>query len=581
MKAIPLAMAAALIVASASVPFLPIPQDGADDGLFVRLAANILRYGWLGPYDEWTLAKGPFYPLFLAASFRSGLPFLAVQAALYAVSSLTLARAGGMLSRSRGVEFLGATLLLLNPVLFEMGSLRVLRDSIYVSLTMLVVALALFCHILQHLHPARRILLAGGTGIALAALWLTREEGVWILPPLLFIAALHVFRIRSQGYRAILREGAILAMIGGTAAACVGAVCLINEWQYGVGDVVEFKQAEYVAAYSALSRIRHANVQRRARLGWAALEQAYRVSPAAAELRTYLAGPIGANMVEAGCAGGDGRLISPCDGEIRDAWLIWALRDAAAAAGHYRNAREARRFWGRLAREVNAACSDGRLSCGPPRHSLLPPVQWRDVTYALGAGIRMIHKVVTLDGWWWQTDGDGRWYPPLPPVSCLAADPLPFCHNAAWFFDIVHTPLFMIPPVTLSPDDNREIEQARQASMRLPSTHLAIIVIGLIYRVRVAFTVILPWISGFALLCFMGAGVMQFSRERRNYVWVGAAVCATVIMSRIGLLALLDALMLYSDTVGYLAPVYPFVLLFCVLAPASLWRSVGIRRGAM
>ena len=93
---------------------LPLPQGGIDDGLFARLALNVLRYGWLGPYNEMILAKGPFYPLFLAASSLWGLPFLAVQAALYAASSLALARAAGMLSRSRIIEFIGAALLLLN-----------------------------------------------------------------------------------------------------------------------------------------------------------------------------------------------------------------------------------------------------------------------------------------------------------------------------------------------------------------------------------------------------------------------------------------------------------------------------------
>ena len=266
MRAIPLAMAAVLVIGFAYVPFFPVPAAGVDDGLYARQAVNILRYGWLGSYDYMTLEKGPFYPLFLAASSLSGLPFLVVQGALYAGASLGLARAVGMLSGSLVIEFIGASLLLLNPMLFEMDMLHVLREGIYVSLTMLVVALTLLCGASQDRRPARRTLRAGAAGTALAAFWLTREEGVWLLPSLLFIAGLHVLSVRSQGYRAILRACLVFATMGGIAAAWVGAVCLTNEWQYGVGEVVELKQTEFIDAYSAHARIQHTGAQRHRRL---------------------------------------------------------------------------------------------------------------------------------------------------------------------------------------------------------------------------------------------------------------------------------------------------------------------------
>ena len=164
MKLTPLAIAVALIVASASVPFLAGPQGSVDDGLFAHLALNIVRSGWLVPYDELTLAKGPIYPLFLAASFLTGLPFLASQAALYAACSLALARAIGLLSHSRIIELVSAVLLLLNPALFAMDMLHVNREGIYVSLTILVIALGLFFHIKKDIGLGRRILLACGAG---------------------------------------------------------------------------------------------------------------------------------------------------------------------------------------------------------------------------------------------------------------------------------------------------------------------------------------------------------------------------------------------------------------------------------
>ena len=481
-----------------------------------------------------------------------------------------LARAIGQFSRSRSIEFAAALVLLLNPVLFEQSVLRIARENLYVALTVLVVGLAIVCYNRRDARSAFRVLLAGATGLTLAALWLTREEGPWILPPLLLMAVIHLAAYRSRGYRLLLREVALLGVIGGTAAIGVGTVGLVNAWQYGVGDAVEVKQTEFVAAYAALARIQPADPRPHISIPRSNLEKAYAVSPAAAELRSYLEGPGSTSIVQAACVD-DGALIAPCDGEFRNAWFLWALRLATAAAGHYSSAREARAFYARLAREVDAACSDGRLACRPSSNSLLPPLRWHDLAVASEAAYSMTRLVVTLHGWWWQTNKRGVWWPPLPPVSCLSPDPLPVCRADGWFFDIAHTPLF----VTLSgPDGDPDYERSMQAGMQLPSVRNALVMTQIVYRVRLVFSAVLPWLSGFALACFMIAGMMQLSRKRRNIVWLAAAVCASVMLARIGALALIDALMFYTVRMIYLAPVFPFLLTFCILAPASLWRSI-------
>ena len=64
---------------------------GHDDGLFMRLAANISSGRWLGPYDQFTLMKGPGYPLFLALSAANGLPVTAMHAFLAIAAILAAA----------------------------------------------------------------------------------------------------------------------------------------------------------------------------------------------------------------------------------------------------------------------------------------------------------------------------------------------------------------------------------------------------------------------------------------------------------------------------------------------------------
>src|SRR3954465_8429337 len=57
-----------------------------DDRLFLELAGHILSGQWLGPYSQMTLAKGPMYPVFIAAVFKLGVPLAFAQHLIYAAA---------------------------------------------------------------------------------------------------------------------------------------------------------------------------------------------------------------------------------------------------------------------------------------------------------------------------------------------------------------------------------------------------------------------------------------------------------------------------------------------------------------
>ena len=48
---------------------VPLTSGGAlvDDYLYVRIAGYLAHGQWLGPFDQYTLLKGPAYPAFIAA----------------------------------------------------------------------------------------------------------------------------------------------------------------------------------------------------------------------------------------------------------------------------------------------------------------------------------------------------------------------------------------------------------------------------------------------------------------------------------------------------------------------------------
>lgn len=367
-----------------------------DDRLFLNLAHFILRGEWLGPYTQFTLMKGPAYSIFVAATFLTGLPLFTAQHLFYAAACGLLIVALRPLVRSVWARFGIFVVLLFNPMTYEaVVHGRVLRQNIYHSLVLC--ALAGFIAIYGRRRAPIRTLSGWAVlaGAALAGFWLTREEGVWLLPLVILLWLFLCWRLWRERPADLWRRCALYLLPGAVWALGIGTVCTLNYHYYGWFGTVEFKAKEFKDAYGALCRVTPHEwhplipVRRETR------ERIYAVSPTFAELRPYLEGPIGE-----GWAGAGAGLIHmpPSEREIAGGWFMWALRDAVIAAGHNRSARDVMNFYGRVAREINAACDDGRLAAGPP-HSGFFPLWHPEYTKNLAVSLpRTARYFLTFDG---------------------------------------------------------------------------------------------------------------------------------------------------------------------------------------
>jgi hypothetical protein len=381
-----------------------------DDVLFIKLAKNLGFGQWLGQYDYTTLAKGMFYPLFIMGSFMLGIPLKITEQAAYLAAAGLTAWLCMRLTRNKWVGVGVFTLLAFNPVLWHHDLARVIREGLYISLSLSVLALfglALLPDFHQETPSTQtRLVIPVALGVAGGAFWLTREEGLWLVPGLAVlagayaIAAWREWRISRDRVRAQRRlsEAVFRGFVAATAfAVVVGAVDAINWSRYGVFMNNELRSEAFQAAYGALVRIRPQRWQRYVIVSQDAREKAYLVSAAARELEPTLDGKGSEgeawrqNRVE-GCNAMHKvfsvrnapyiKYVDPCP-DILSPFFVWALRDAVRMAGHYRSAGDAQAFYLRLARELNQACDDGRLSCLPARSTLFPPFRWHYVGDAL------------------------------------------------------------------------------------------------------------------------------------------------------------------------------------------------------
>jgi hypothetical protein len=341
-----------------------------DDRLFLQLADSLIHGEWLGRYTQMTLAKGPFYSMWIAALYWIGIPLgLGVQLA-YAGACALLARACRPALRSGAVLFALYSFLLWNPMSFEAPTLgRVIRQQIYTPLELAVLAglVALFCRRQDNLRcqlPWALLL-----GLAFGCFWLTREEGVWLVPSVLLLTGAALF----WAFRLSAAQGRTMARSLGLALVFGVLPLILVSWQnhrhYGWFGTVEFRAPEFADAYGAMVRVKigprlpFVPVTRQAR------EAMYAVSPTFAKLQPFLEGDYGRGWAAASQAV---TKLPPEERQIGSGWLMWALRDTVAAAGFCSNARDALDFYRHMADEINQACDDGRLPAGPRRSGFLP-----------------------------------------------------------------------------------------------------------------------------------------------------------------------------------------------------------------
>ena len=342
-----------------------------DDRLFLQLAGHLTHGDWLGPYNQLTLAKGPFYSCWVAFAHLLGLPLFFAQHVLYAAACALFVRACRPAITSGAARFGIYALLLCNPMSFDASSMgRVLRQHVYGPLAVLMFA-ALIAFYLRRTQPFRRLMpWAALLGFSFTGFWLTREESIWIVPSLGLLAGTSLVSTWRTSRADFLRMSRTFGFAVLCGALPLLAVCGMNYAHYRWFGSVECRASAFEDAYGAMLRVKvgptlpFVAVTREARAAM------YRVSPAFAELRPYLDGGIGRDWAESS----EFLTNIPADEhQIGGGWMIWALRDAVAAAGHGQNAKRSLKFYRQMADEINRACDDGRLPAGPPRSGFLPP----------------------------------------------------------------------------------------------------------------------------------------------------------------------------------------------------------------
>jgi len=369
------------------IPLIAVPDAYHDDAFFARTANYLLAGQWLGPYDKMTLAKGMFYPLFVAAASAASIPVKIAEQLAYLSAAGIVSFVASRASQRRWFGVLMFVGLAFNPVFWHHWLDRVSREGLYTALSFGLFGLIVLISFPELHRNHRSTVLGLSFGLAWAAFWLTREESIWLLPTCIIPIAVGVaYRViswrkdsgSSPGGRYLIQQlrPVVTPLALGTVAFLfgVGSVAGINWHYYGVFRTNEFRSGGFVRAYGALARIEGGHFRRFVPIPLHARQKAYEVSGAARQLSGSLEVGQAHDWSNYGCAFHP--IPPPCD---QQAWIIWALRDAAEQAGHYRSAAETDAFYSAIANDINSACEEGRIQCSAQRDTFTPPFHWEYV----------------------------------------------------------------------------------------------------------------------------------------------------------------------------------------------------------
>ena len=289
--------------------------------------------------------------MFLAIAYKAHVPFKMAEHLVHLLAGATIAWASIRVSGSRIVGVVLFSVIALDPAYLGGTAARVTRDGLYGSLCLLLIGtVVLSLSFVPGLvrHGARwwlPLVFALGViiGFIAAAYYTTRDERIWLVPSVLVAVAAGVATWRG-GRQFIVRVALVTLMmfvVGGvTAMLCLQVVSSRNSRFYGTDVVSDVVDGEIARAYSQWQRVRTGDEQDYIPVNRSQREAVYAISSSAAELQPSLEEP------------GWWRGCSEPTCEIVGGAFVWAMRDAALEAGHYRTGAETQRFFGEIADDI-------------------------------------------------------------------------------------------------------------------------------------------------------------------------------------------------------------------------------------
>jgi hypothetical protein len=341
------------------VPYTITTWQAYDDALFIKLAESISQGNWLGTFDYLTLVKGPGYPIFLAVNNFFGLNVVLSQAMFWGLVLLLFFKILVVEEKSRLAFAICFSIAILDPRVFQLD--HPFRETIYTSQALAVLGILIYGFLPEgklKIPSGRKFVALLGGGMLFAWFWLTREEGIWLLPGIFLLILYFFIRSRQDGKVKIFLRKIFIWTLGFGMIYCT--FLGLNLSHYNSFSGVDATQKDFTRSVRALQSIQvgekipYVSITKEMRI------EAYEVSSEFSSLREFL-DPVPNNSpwIGALCT-----LQESTCGDISDAVFQWAYRQAVFYSGNYTSPVDASEFFENVAEQIEAACFSKKIVCG-------------------------------------------------------------------------------------------------------------------------------------------------------------------------------------------------------------------------
>lgn len=515
-----------------------------DDELMFRAAQSITAGQWLGAYDWLTLSKHMFFAVWLAVCNLLHLPYLAAGQLLTCGAALACAFAFAPVLCRWKSRFALFALLAFSPAATASFTLRVYRDNIFPGLCMLFFA-GLCGYALRCRRPVKQgigWLVLSGVGLGLA--WLTREDGVWLLP---FAAAgtliLILTALRDKGSLVKkLGRCALLAVPYGLLAAAILVYSAVNYACYGLFAVSDFSSGSFAAAVGAMSRVKAEEWKPLCSVPTDVRMKLYDAVPELKPLEYWLEEDEDLQN----------SFRNPELDDYQSGSFYWALRKAAWNEGVYDSPQKAEEYWQQVADAINALCDSCQLEAnGPKRSSTTPPIRMEYVPDVLAEGVRSLLHTLTF-------------------------------RDCAPYYADQRSLILPEDEAVYEAYLGQQVNSAAQAGSDLPYySPLQKLVFAGMEAIRLVYAVGLPVLFAAAVVLQIRQGFRLLQLRKQKAIQPGQALLWVLLLGLMAM-ALLRCFMIAfvevaSFNIGtstmYLSTVHPLLLLYSGAGILTLWRK--------
>lgn len=349
-----------------------------DDQLFVDRAVSILHGEWLGKYNEYTLLKGVFYPLWIAFVYTLRIPLLTSQQLLFVASSIVLYVAV-RLRYNRILSLAVFAVVLFNPIFYQVSE-RIIRYHIYTSFIILLFSGLLISDYVKRYSYTGYLISTLFVGIIGGICYLTKEEFIWLMPLIIFSTIYGSIYYKGIHLRIIPMYKRILHYLSGIALFFTGfgivlaIISLQNYRHYGTPIINDIKQTSLILVYGDLLRIKQRNPMPYITVSNEAINIAASISPHLALLRPAIQGP---NTQWA--RNQTSEYVEYNTDEIGANEFIFVLRQAASELRLYQSAQVAHNYFEHIHKEISKACKTNVIECYPLNLRIFSPLRPGDI----------------------------------------------------------------------------------------------------------------------------------------------------------------------------------------------------------